>query len=304
LPTTAYLFFEDEAANTLDPASAQDVAQLLLDHQIPLAVLNACQSGQETGDAATQRLLLCLFPFTGVIWVDQLDNYVKHLTTQSPIPTTPFAQFPAVLKAAQEWGLLTPHEIKGYLRLQPVLPYFLKTRLAQEPAEVKAAIETAFREHYAELAEALFNAFEAKDPQQRQTARLLTQVEYENLTTALQRCLADPIAFAHLYAVLGLYLDSVQDHHRRIELGQSILAQMEHYPAEVRFGAAASSFLRVMGELGRRQMTLKRYDEAAASYQAAAELIEQITNVSAVTKGSWQATTYHQLGMVAQEQRQ
>jgi CHAT domain/AAA ATPase domain len=50
---TAWLFFEDEASDDLDTASAEEVAGLLLDHQIPIAVLNACQSGQETGDPET-----------------------------------------------------------------------------------------------------------------------------------------------------------------------------------------------------------------------------------------------------------
>ena len=150
----------------------------------------------------------------------------------------------------------------------------------------------------------IFAAFEAKEPQQRHVAKLLTQVEYENLTTALQRALTDRVEFAHLYAVLGLYLDSTQDHQRGIELGKSILAQMDDYPPAQRFGTAASGFLRVIGELGRRQMTLKRYADVAANYQAAAQLIEQITNVDAKQKADWKATLYHQLGMVAEEQRQ
>jgi len=50
---TAWLFFEDETSDDLDAASAEEVAGLLLDHQIPLVILNACQSGQETGDPET-----------------------------------------------------------------------------------------------------------------------------------------------------------------------------------------------------------------------------------------------------------
>ncbi len=50
---TAWLFFEDETRDDLDASSAQEVADLLLDHNIPIAILNACQSGQATGDAET-----------------------------------------------------------------------------------------------------------------------------------------------------------------------------------------------------------------------------------------------------------
>ncbi|MFN8444919.1 MAG: hypothetical protein U0175_29300 [Caldilineaceae bacterium] len=63
--------------------------------------------------------------------------------------------------------MLTPHEQPGFLRIQPVLPYFLKTRLAQEPSEVRSAIETAFRLHYADLGRALEQLIESKTAQER-----------------------------------------------------------------------------------------------------------------------------------------
>ncbi|MEZ4676952.1 MAG: CHAT domain-containing protein [Caldilineaceae bacterium] len=60
-PRTAWLFFEDEIGDDLDAASAEEVAHLLLENGIPMAILNACQSGQETGAPETSlgsRLLL------------------------------------------------------------------------------------------------------------------------------------------------------------------------------------------------------------------------------------------------------
>ena len=47
------------------------------------------------------------------------------------------------------WGLLSSEDDLPMLRLQPVFPYFLRTRLA-DPARSaqKAAIERAFRAHY------------------------------------------------------------------------------------------------------------------------------------------------------------
>ena len=292
----------DSAIDDRRPAEAELVEAKAIAERRTQSIIACIAYSHSNLSPDAQQLLLCLAPFSGVLWADQLENYAKHLVTH--LPTLPVAHWPAVLRAAQDWGLLTPHELPGFLRIQPVLPYFLKTRLAQEPDDLRQGIEMAFRLHYAELAEMIFAAFEAKEPQQRHVAKLLTQVEYENLTTALQRALTDRVEFAHLYAVLGLYLDSTQDHQRGIELGKSILAQMDDYPPAQRFGTAASGFLRVIGELGRRQMTLKRYADVAANYQAAAQLIEQITNVDAKQKADWKATLYHQLGMVAEEQRQ
>ena len=46
----AFLFFEDEEkAGRADPAEASEVADLLLAHGIPIVILNACQSGKQTG---------------------------------------------------------------------------------------------------------------------------------------------------------------------------------------------------------------------------------------------------------------
>lgn len=60
----------------------------------------------------------------------------------------------------------------------------------------------------------------------------------------------------------------------------------------------------MLGELGTRYIKLKRYDDAEASYQAAAQLIDQITNAGTQTKAGWKAITYHHLGIVAQEQKE
>ncbi|MFZ4657342.1 MAG: tetratricopeptide repeat protein [Caldilineaceae bacterium] len=310
---------------------ALEVVLSNLAHQTPDAILAALEAGDVALDATRntnhesrttsilacidyahsrldgdmQRLLLTLFPFTGVIGEAQAENYIKQLGAQPALAGLPFERWPAVVQAAKEWGLLTPHKaLAGYLRIQPVLPYFLKTRLAQEPGEVKAAMETAFRLHYADLAAALLGLFEAKEAQQRQTARLLTGVEYENLTTALHLSLAAQVGFFDLYAVLSHYLDSVQDRRCGIDLGERVLGQMEEYPPEVRFGAAGTSYLFVLNQLGKWQLAVKRYTDAKSSIQIATQLIEQIKSIDAHTKASYKAGIYHNLGRVAQEQRQ
>ena len=49
----AYLFLEHETAGQADPVEAGELAGLLTAHQIPVAVLNACQSGKQVGDRET-----------------------------------------------------------------------------------------------------------------------------------------------------------------------------------------------------------------------------------------------------------
>ena len=49
----AYLFLESERGGPADPVAADELAQLLLAHRIPIAILNACQSGKQVGDRET-----------------------------------------------------------------------------------------------------------------------------------------------------------------------------------------------------------------------------------------------------------
>src|SRR5947208_6651302 len=77
-----------------------------------------------------QQLLLCLAPFTSVIWIDYLDNYTSHLRQQPVLATLEFERWPEVLKEAANWGLLSPDpKIPRFLRLQPIFPYFLRNSL-------------------------------------------------------------------------------------------------------------------------------------------------------------------------------
>ncbi|MCP4350826.1 MAG: CHAT domain-containing protein [Desulfobacterales bacterium] len=49
----AFLFFEGEQEGKSDPAEAGEIADLLKLHHIPVAVLNACQSGKQVWDSET-----------------------------------------------------------------------------------------------------------------------------------------------------------------------------------------------------------------------------------------------------------
>jgi hypothetical protein len=49
----AFLFLESGAPEVADPVEATELAKLLLSHQIPIAILNACQSGKQVGVSET-----------------------------------------------------------------------------------------------------------------------------------------------------------------------------------------------------------------------------------------------------------
>ncbi len=309
---------------------ALEVVLSNLQRQTPAEVLAALQAGDVNLDQArdtddktrsimrcidyshsnlspdAQTMLLCLAPFVGVIYVPLLEQYSAQLQGQPALADLPFAQWGAVLQEAQHWGLLAPHpQIGEYLIIQPTLPYFLRSRLlAPEHAERKQAIETAFVEYYRGFGGSLYELMQAKEPQQRQTGQVLTTLEYENLRAALDLALATRGSILNIYIPLSNFLDASHDEQRGLELGQQVLQQLEAYPTETKQSALGAELAAVIDEIAKRQLLLKHYAEAEETYQQALSILQINTHYPQEAVKKVSAGVYHQLGMVAQEQRQ
>ena len=158
-----------------------------------------------------QDLLLCLAPFTGVFNAGWLKQYTGSLKAQPALADLPFDQWSTILQEAVNWGLLRPHKDlaqMGYLSLQPIFPYFLKTRLNDEAhAARKQAIEGAFREHYNGIGGALAQAIKSKEPQERQMGQVLIGLEYENLYTSTAISLQNAASFGQSFQPIMMFLD-------------------------------------------------------------------------------------------------
>jgi tetratricopeptide (TPR) repeat protein len=308
---------------------ALEVVLTNLAHQTPTEVLAALQAGDVSIDPKSdsqdktesilrcidyshsnlspeaQQLLLCLAPFTSVIWQDTLDQYTGYLREQPTLASLPFERWPEVLQEAENWGLLSPDPVPGFLRLQPIFPYFLRNRLyAPEQREVRSAVETAFRDHYDQLGDMLYQLLKSKEPQERQVGQIITSLEYENLVTALKLALAAQVSILNYFRTLSNYLDITQDQRRGLELGQTVLSRLEAYSTEKLAGQLGAEFVGVIDDIAKRQLALKEYIAAEISYQKALALHLQITIFDEATSKKLSAGIYHQLGMVAQEQRQ
>jgi tetratricopeptide (TPR) repeat protein len=252
-----------------------------------------------------QQLLLCLAPFTSVVWIDMLDKYTNLLKQQPILAHLPFDRWSEILREAQNWGLLSSHEVPGYLHMQPTLAYFLRNKLNQtEQLKVRGAVETAFREHYDELGDILYLLLESKEAHKRQVGQLLTGLEYENLMTALNLALMAQVSIFQLSGALSRYLSAAQDHRRGLELGQTLLKGLEAYPSEKLKGKLGAEFVTALDEIAKRQLLLKQYKDAEASYQKLLVLVSQTESFDEALRGKMQASIYHQLGKAASEQRQ
>ena len=134
--------------------------------------------------------------------------------------------------------------------------------------------------------------------------QVLTSLEYTNLSTALDLALAAQVSILNLYRTLTTYLDSTQEQQRGLDLGQSVLKRLETYPPEKLTGTLGAELAVVIDDIAKRQLLLKNYKEAESLYQKALDihLKLKIFDANQLKKGS--ASIYHQLGMVAEEQRQ
>jgi len=256
-------------------------------------------------EADEQKLLMTLAPFTGVVFQPFIKQYIEHLKHQPALKDLPFQKMEEVLQQARGGGLVTADHMSGYLKLQPVLPYFLRARLNQVP-EVKEAVHVAYRAFYDGFANELIRLMQSKDAQEKQVGQMLAGQEYENLYSALEMDLNAKGSIEQPYFALSLYLDSTQEHELGLQIGQMVLARVEEYPAEVLQGPMGYEMGMVVENIANRQLLLKRYAEAERSYKRALELAESLTAraVDTITKAILVGDVYYQLGMVAQEQRQ
>ncbi len=297
-----------------------------LTRQSPAAVLAALKAGDvalDSGDSQdktrsilrcieyshsnlspeAQGLLNCLAPFTGVVNTRFLLQYTEQLKQQPALAGLPFEHWQEVLQEAVNWGLLNPHpEMPVVLQLQPVLPFFLRSRW-QGQADLRGAVETAFRQLYDQVGGWICQLLDAKEAGQKQVGQVLAQFEYENLTTALDLALAAQVSILNPYVVLSAYLDSRHDEARGLALGKRVLERLEDYSPEQLAGPLGAELVSVIDDIAERQFLLKHYEAAEASYQKALSLWLGNKGYDADTIGKGSASIYHQLGIVAEEQR-
>ncbi|HKX30164.1 MAG TPA: tetratricopeptide repeat protein [Blastocatellia bacterium] len=300
-----------------------------LTRQGPGEILEALQAGKatfDTGDTSdktksvircieyshsnlspeAQQLLYCLAPFTSVIFTGAMEKYIEQLKEQPVLEHLPFARWDGVIGEAIDWGLLSPDpEAPGFLRIQPVFPYFLRGHL-NDPglAEIKTGVETAFRTHYKDWGISIGQLLNAKDPQLKMLGPIFAGLEYENLMTALNLSLTARESILASYGTLSLYLNFTQDHRRGLELGQVVLSQLERYGEDKLLGPLGREFVAMADDIAKRQLLLKQYAQAESSYRKALSLAQGLSGIEKELQAGDVAGIYHQLGMVAEEQRE
>jgi tetratricopeptide (TPR) repeat protein len=309
---------------------ALEVVLANLAKQSPQAVLDALRAGDVALDQGTsqtktesilrcidhshsnlapeaQGLLACLAPFSAVLNTPNLSRYMDYLRQQPALAHLPWERLPAVLEEAIDWGLLSPHpELPhDFLRLQPVLPYFLRSRNQMpEHTEGQRAVEVAFRQYYEEMSGALGDFLNSKDAQQRQLGQMLVRLEYENLMTALHLALDAQVSILTIYKTLSNYLDATKDERRGLVFGEAVLPRLQAYPEVALSGPLGPELIGVLTDIAKRQAELKQYAIAEASHQETLRLLDAQTTLDRETREKVKAGMLYNLGRMAQEQRQ
>ena len=286
-------------------------------------------------DPALQESLLLLAPFTAVIpSARMLEDYRSALLEDATAGVTGTPDLDHAVAEAVRIGLAAPHpQLDGQVQVQPVLPYFLRSRLHGRPA-LREATARAHYQLYTRLGASLHQLLLAPgDPRARATGQVATRAEYANLTAALAWGLQTAQPISNIVYPLNEYLDQARQQTAQRKLLNDVIAsypepaskaqQLElaglhnlagaaalgqhrlddarrHHETELQLSEAAGD-RRGQGatyhQLGRVAEVQRRFEEAAARYRQALDIFLEFGDRYSA------AGTYHQLGYVAQEQR-
>jgi tetratricopeptide (TPR) repeat protein len=246
-------------------------------------------------DPALQESLLLLAPFTAVIPpARMLEAYRGFLLDNADAEIAAALDLDRAVAETARVGLAAPHpELDGWVQVQPVLPYFLRTRLHDRPALLEAAARAHYQ-LYTRLGADLHQLLTAPGaPRIRAAGQVATRAEYANLTAALAWGLQAAQPIRSLIWALKEYLDQASQQAARRTLLDGAIAG---YPQT----ADESRQLELAGLhnlAGNAAVDQHRLDDARGHHEA--EL--QLRKAAGDRKG--QGATYHQLGRVAEEQR-
>jgi tetratricopeptide (TPR) repeat protein len=269
------------------------------------SILQCVEYSHGNLSVSAQRSLLCLALFSGFVIRGLLEQYVDELKKLELFQDYRFEDLDTAVTEAINWGLLTPHEmgIPDLLTIQPVFPYFLKTKLALEDGEFREALRLGFKNHYEGLAESYNQMMESKEPQERQLGIMFCKFEYENLYAGLQIALERQENFT-IFRCLDEYLNAIGDFKQCLELCDVVCEITANYPLNRISNQIALRIIETYLKLGNCHIQLKDYAAARTDYLEGIQRTEKLSNIDKLSQQSTLARLYQQLGRVAHELRE
>ncbi|MFO5475347.1 MAG: Tfp pilus assembly protein PilF, partial [Dolichospermum sp.] len=193
------------------------------------SILKCVEYSHSNLSPEAQKLLICLAPFSGFIFREKMPDYIKELQKLEPFQNYQFYKLDDAIQEAINWGLLSPMDNDSpLLTIQPVFPYFLKTKLATIDAATREALQTGFKNHYLGLADSYNQLMESKEAQERQLGIFACKLEYENLYNGLQICL-DKQESISIYFCLDEYFELINDNPSNLKLAETVCQRLDNY---------------------------------------------------------------------------
>ena len=248
-------------------------------------------------DPALQNSLQLLAPFNAVIGTGQfLETYQELLSQQEAVQPLGAIDLAAALAQAVSVGLAAPHpQLDHLVQVQPVLPWFLRSRLHDQPALAAATEQAHYQFNEDLLAELVYEMLTSgSNPEQRAVGMAIAQAEYANLRAALDYGLRTSQPSSGLINALDEYLDQAQLQEIRSQLLEGAIAA---YP-EPATRQQQTQLAQLHDLAGHTAIARRRFSDADAHYKAALRLHQSMGDRKN------EAIAYHQLGLLAREQRQ
>jgi tetratricopeptide (TPR) repeat protein len=251
----------------------------------------AVQYSYDRLEPTIQHSLTAFAPFTGVVPIIALDLYGELLAQHEPVRSLGALDLLGALNEAVRVGLATPDtQLQNHIRVHPLLPYFLRARLADSPT-LAAAITRAHHDLYAQRGSLFYVLLTSREPDERAAGKALTGAEYANLTAALDHALAEGDSVIPFIGSLDEYLDQTHQQHPRRQLLERVIDALSQSSADRRAELAALHNL-----AGITAVEQHRLDDAHTHHKVELALLEMLKDRHDA------ASTYHQLGRVAEQQ--
>ncbi|BBD61437.1 hypothetical protein NIES2109_42650 [Nostoc sp. HK-01] len=268
------------------------------------SILQCVEYSHSNLSPEAQKMLLCLAQFSKFIVITGIPEYIKQLQNFESLKDYPFDKFSDAIQEAINWGLLSPmDEELGLLTIQPVFPYFLKTKLETLDEATRVALREGFKNYYQGLADDYEQLMNSKDSQDKQLGIFLCRLEYENLYNALQICLEKQESIS-IYFCLYKYFDVITDYQSNLDLAEDIYQFVENYPQAFIQSNNGYEIVIAIDFLANSYLQNKQYKKAKQLYDKQLNILENVKSLDLRSKKLCIASTYHNLGRVAQELRE
>lgn len=307
---------------------ALEVVLSNLDRKTPEEVLDALQSGDTAIDMRgtgrteslmqcieysysnlspeAQQLLLCLAPFTSVLDIDHLPEYSEKLREQPALEHLPYDLWDEVLQEAINWGLMTPHVglLSGYLDLQPIMPYFLRSQLVNSARHnMEDPVKIAYAAYFDHRSNNIMAGLVTDDPQEHRQVYGPAILEYENLRMAIEIAMHLKRSVRNPFRVISALETFSRTHKRGLRMSLMVEQGLESYPTQYLNGAMLTERVEVLDDIAYRHLELKQYSSSESTYKKALSIWQGSTNHDPEEIRRRSAAILHQLGAVAEQQR-